>query len=405
MPVGTGLFKVAGVLPSVLHAHYNKRGKAMYLKKVVNQSLVVFTLISPVTSIAIAKTGTVVTKMPLDPAHGLLEAKSQYRIEYTAVDGVRGKGERTDSAAVFIPFGPEPEGGWPVIVWTHGTVGINSDCAPSLNTRTARDSQYLNTWLSLGYAVVAPDYPGLGSDGMHHYLNAQGEGWSVLDGIRAALTEFPLKNELVLVGQSQGAHAAFAAAGYQPTYAPELNIIGTVLTGTPYFSAESDVASLFTKSDDKNQSSGDPKIPYIFYIWQSAADTNPTLKAENYFQNAALAQLDEAKALCITPLTQKVMHNRLNMNNSLTPNIQSLLTNALPSLSYPTLKITHPVFIGIGGDDINVPTAMQQQFAKDVQAAGTHTNIHLYPGLDHSGAVNPSLRDSVPFVLGLKDKP
>lgn len=92
MPVGTGLFKVAGVLPSVLHAHYNKRGKAMYLKKLVNQSLVVFTLISPVTSIAIAKTGTVVTKMPLDPAHGLLEAKSQYRIEYTAVDGVRGKG-------------------------------------------------------------------------------------------------------------------------------------------------------------------------------------------------------------------------------------------------------------------------------------------------------------------------
>lgn len=136
---------------------------------------------------------------------------------------------------MFIPFGPEPEGGWPVIVWTHGTVGINSDCAPSLNTRTARDSQYLNTWLSLGYAVVAPDYPGLGSDGMHHYLNAQGEGWSVLDGIRAALTEFPLKNELVLVGQSQGAHAAFAAAGYQPTYAPELNIIGTVLTGTPIF--------------------------------------------------------------------------------------------------------------------------------------------------------------------------
>lgn len=63
----------------------------MYLKKLVNQSLVVFTLISPLTSIAIAKTGTVVTKMPLDPAHGLLEAKSQYRIEYTAVDGVRGK--------------------------------------------------------------------------------------------------------------------------------------------------------------------------------------------------------------------------------------------------------------------------------------------------------------------------
>lgn len=375
------------------------------IKALLSSSLLACALITSVAAEAVTQTGTVLTRTALDPAYGLMEAKSQYRIEYTSRDGVKGQGMRTDSAAVFIPFGPEPEGGWPVIVWTHGTVGINHGCAPSLNERTARDSQYLNTWLSLGYAVVAPDYPGLGSEGLHHYLNAQGEAWSVLDGVRAALTEFPLKNQVVLIGQSQGAHAAFASAGYQPSYAPELNVVGTVLTGTPYFTAQSNVTNLFTITDDKNKATGDPKIPYVFYIWQSAADSNPALKAEDYFQNVALAQLDDAKALCITPLTQKVMDNRLTMNNSLKPGIQSLLNEAVPSLSYPTMKITHPVFIGIGEDDINVPTAMQQQFARDVQAAGTPTNVHLYPGLDHSGAVNPSLRDSVPFVLGLKDKP
>lgn len=376
----------------------------MPVKKMLCKNLFACVLLSFTMSDAMANTASVLKKVPLDPAHGLQEAKSQYRIEYTSLDGVKGKGERTDSAAVFIPFGPEPEGGWPVIVWAHGTVGIGPDCAPSLNTRTARDSQYLNTWLSMGYAVVAPDYPGLGSEGVHHYLNAQSEGWSVLDSVRAALTEFPLKNEVVLVGQSQGAHAAFAAAGYQPTYAPELNILGTVLTGTPYFPAHSTVDSVFNKSGEIAQSAGDPKIPYVFYLWQSAVDTNPGLKAKDFFQNAALAELDEAKALCITPLTQKIMSKGLNMGNSLTPGIQPLLNNLLPALAYPTLKIAHPIFIGIGEDDINVPTAMQRQFARDVQAAGTQTNIHLYPGLDHSGTVNPSLRDSMPFVLGLKDK-
>lgn len=96
------------------------------------------------------------------------------------------------------------------------------------------------------------------------------------------------------------------------------------------------------------------------------------------------------------------MKDKLTMENSLKPGIQALLNASVSSLSYPTLHIKQPVFIGIGGDDINVPTAMQQQFAHDVRAAGTQVSEHLYPGLDHSGAVNPSLRDSVPFVLELK---
>jgi dipeptidyl aminopeptidase/acylaminoacyl peptidase len=107
--------------------------------------------------------------------HGLSEAAQQYLLHYKSVSGVDGKTIRTDTAAVFIPFGSTPEGGWPVVVWAHGTVGVANACAPSLNVRSVRDKQYLNTWLSLGFAIVAPDYPGLGSSGLHHYLNARGE--------------------------------------------------------------------------------------------------------------------------------------------------------------------------------------------------------------------------------------
>lgn len=331
--------------------------------------------------------------------YGLSEAAEQHVMRYPSTSGVDGKTPREDTAAVFLPFGVTPEGGWPVVVWAHGTVGIARGCAPSLNPRTERDKQYLNTWLSLGYAVVAPDYAGLGSSGLHHYLNARAEAWSILDGVRAAMKTFPLRNDVILVGQSQGAHAAFATAGYQPDYAPELNIRATVLTGTPYFDKQMTAADIMSATTRTALPHGDPKIPYLFYIYLSAAENNHALNPGDYFQDAALPWLRQAEKLCITPLTQQTMAAQLNADNSVKPAIESLFSQSIAAMLYPTLKIAHPVFIGIGSNDINVPVAMQKRFADAVKKAGTETEIHLYDGLDHSGTVNPSLRDSVPFVL------
>lgn len=377
-----------------------------YLNRQLRWVIPVIAILSSHTVMAAADStvnSTIMTKAALPDAFGLLEASAQYRIEYPSTDGVKGTGSRIDTAAVFLPKGPTPPSGWPIIVWTHGTTGVAHDCAPSLNPRTPRDSQYLNTWLSLGYAIVAPDYAGQGSAGLHHYLNARAEAWSTLDSIKAAQEIFPLKNQIIVVGQSQGAHAAFATAGYQTEYAPELKINSTVLTGTPYFNEQSSAAKILSPAKTDRPVKGDPKIPYIFYIFLSEADKNPQLKAEDYFQKKALPLLARADKLCITPLTEEVMKQGLTAENSLKPAVQDLLASAKGALQYPTLKVNHPVFIGIGEADINVPTAMQKQFAEDVKAAGTPTEVHLYPGLDHSGTVNPSLRDSVPFILKYKE--
>lgn len=88
----------------------------------------------------------------------------------------------------------------------------------------------------------------------------------------------------------------------------------------------------------------------------------------------------------------------LNSANSLKPGVESLLNTSVGTMIYPTLKINHPVFFGIGSVDINVPTAMQKRFSDAVKNAGTQVDVHIYEGLDHSGTVNPSLRDSVPFL-------
>ena len=36
------------------------------------------------------------------------------------------------SGVVLIPYGKPPDGGWPVVVWAHGTSGVGRPCAPSL---------------------------------------------------------------------------------------------------------------------------------------------------------------------------------------------------------------------------------------------------------------------------------
>ena len=46
----------------------------------------------------------------------------------------------------------------------------------------------LEDLLSQGYVVVATDYPGLGTDGIHPYLIGESAGRAVLDSVRAART-------------------------------------------------------------------------------------------------------------------------------------------------------------------------------------------------------------------------
>ena len=85
------------------------------------------------------------------------------------------------SGAIFIPSGPAPDGGRDVIAWAHPTSGVAPDCAPSLYPDRAGLIWNLNDMLSLGYIVVATDYPGLGTAGVHPYLIGESAGRAVLE--------------------------------------------------------------------------------------------------------------------------------------------------------------------------------------------------------------------------------
>src|SRR5262252_4651888 len=74
------------------------------------------------------------------------------------------------TAAVLVPPGKAPPGGWPVIAWGHGTSGVARQCAPSLMKDVYYGDEGLKQMLEGGFAVVATDYHGLGGPGEHLWV-------------------------------------------------------------------------------------------------------------------------------------------------------------------------------------------------------------------------------------------
>ena len=143
----------------------------------------------------------------------------------------------TVSGTVSVPEGAPPAGGWPVISWAHGTTGIADQCAPSLGGDQGSyggAEPLIENWLEDGYAVVATDYEGLGTKGVHPYLIGESAGRGVVDIVKAGRQLDPrIANKMVIAGHSQGGHAALFAAGIVPTWGQGINHLGTVPYAPP----------------------------------------------------------------------------------------------------------------------------------------------------------------------------
>lgn len=339
-----------------------------------------------------ARPGTVI-RTEAQPAESSLSGAGQsLRILYSSTDGLDGKTPVAVSGSLFLPKGEAPAAGWPLIAWAHGTVGVADVCAPSWNARSERDAKYLNHWLDQGYAVVASDYQGLGAPGGHPYLATRPAAYSVLDSIRAVQAgDFPIARPVVLVGQSQGGGAAFATAGEAATYAPELDIRGTVATGTPYFTASAAPA-------ERDPTKVEGVFSYTLYILHLAKQSDPGFDLDGLITPAAKPTFDLTRTACLGAVWEAVEDNKVSQAVAFTRDPTPEVAKFFPLMSYSTLNVKGPVFLGTGGKDHDVPPAGQERLFKDACAAGSVIEHHVYPALDHSGTVNGSLNDSTPFV-------
>jgi hypothetical protein len=195
--------------------------------------------------------------------------------------------DTTATAAVHFPPGPAPAGGWPVVAWAHGTVGVGDSCAYSTAgpAGAERDWAYLGTWLKEGYAVVTADYAGLGTPDDHPYLNGKVAAHNVVDAVKAATEHYSsMSNKWVVIGQSQGGVAAVETARYATEFGgPGLDFRGAVGTGVGAY-LEDIVAAL---GPDFPTKFGAGTITYALYVLQGLDATYPELNIESFLTPAA----------------------------------------------------------------------------------------------------------------------
>ncbi|MGH8782918.1 alpha/beta hydrolase [Paraburkholderia sp.] len=333
---------------------------------------------------------------PLTSEQSLAEAGQNIRILYTSTDGIDTRTPIVVSGALFVPKGTPPPGGWPLMAWAHGTVGSADVCAPSFTRRSPRDTRYLNYWLARGYAIVATDYQGLGTPGLHPYGLTRPLAYGVLDSIRAVVGgSFDLSSKVVVFGQSQGGRAAFGTAVYVKDYAPELNIVGVVATGTPYATTHDEANDAEVTNAHRSVV---PTFAYDMLRLSTIAMLDPSFAPADYLNARAMPAFELSQHACLHAIEQRIVADGLTFDTSFKRSPKRALHRVNLEAAYPTLKSDIPVFVGTGGKDLDVFVPGQVALVNHACEAGDRIEWHLYPALDHSGTVNGSLPDSTQFV-------
>ena len=337
--------------------------------------------------------GTLLRRAALPDEMRLSGAGEHSRILYASTGGTDAAPTAV-SGMLFVPEGAAPEGGWPLLAWAHGTRGLADHCAPSRTGVGAATASYLEAWLDAGYAVVATDYEGLGTPGLHPYLVKRAEGYGVLDSVRAARDAHEGIGEAVVIsGQSQGAGAVIAAAGLAPDYAPEIDIAAVLATGVPYQTGDMPTVSAI------DPERVDPGLAFAFYAGHVAQSLEPGLSASELVTDRAMAVYEAAAETCVGALMSRVVGAGLSFDEALQPDaIERLEAVLLRHYAYPTLDIRSPVFVGAGTADRLVDPRVQLRLVDDLCAAGTVVEANLYADADHIEAWLASLNDALDFA-------
>ncbi len=322
--------------------------------------------------------------MTADPLDLPSKTSKGYRVRYRSISPAGVPIEVTGLA--YIPVGTPPAGGWPVLSYAHGTVGLADRCTPSKNFSDI-ETTLAGTFNGLGMAVVASDFEGLGTPGRHPYLNGISEGRGVLDIVRAArgIPNAQLSSTFVVWGHSQGGHAALFAGELAATWAPELKLAGVVAGAPP--SQLTNVAQSIENS---------PFRGYFFMVAAGLNAADPTLDMSLALTPKALALLPVVDSGCNAEVFRAFSadpFDSLVIRKALTENPWR---KALSENEPGQVKTSAPILIIHGDKDEQIPVDTSATLKKKLCALGDSVERRVYAGQDHGGAAIASL-----FEVGL----
>lgn len=344
---------------------------------------------------------------------GASDAGSTSLLNYTMPD-ING-GNRRENAVVLIPAGDAPEGGWPVLGWGHGTVGVADACAPSASGNLSGYDQYLNSWLAAGYAIVAPDYEGLGTTGGHPYLHLDSEGRSINYAVAAATEAFAeLSTSYALLGHSQGGHAVLGAASLSNEN-EEITLVGAVAIApaSQILAQGALVKALYTNtaaSDTERVTAAVSDLGFSAFIAHGVKTVLPSFDIDSYYgadgqalqlatETSCLPQISADLTEAVPPilLAQNSVASILSPQSNQDQNVLTYFESVEPG----NRALGAPLMIAQGLSDLTVfpdsTIALNGQLAA-VSDTDINPLLNTYEGANHVTVLTASFNDAAAFL-------
>lgn len=337
------------------------------------------------------------------------------------------------TALIMIPKTPMPKDGWRVVVWEHGTLGNGDQCAQSRTALGANSKGLFDELLKEGYVVVAPDYEGSGSKGIHPYLNLKSEALSAIHAVNAFKDGYGAKVQgaWMSVGQSQGGQASLGTAEYANK---DPNFKGAV-AGAPASSLDTiilEVAPGALAAMDKKEA--DANIPlaerssvttyatllsYAAMAGTGITAYNPDFDYRKMFEpeSQATAALSAGEdGYCLDPLRVQYSQDIINYVNAAPnrnvmdfPGVNKVamtedpvVTDFLKNRSQPgTKRIDKPVLVIQGTADTNVPYPVTKEMFDGLKKLSPdNKNMTMLPveGQGHTGAIVKARPQLMAFI-------
>jgi pimeloyl-ACP methyl ester carboxylesterase len=334
------------------------------------------------------KHGQLIAKHKLTGDAALASAGRNWFVKYRSV-GVDGKAISV-TGVVSLPKGKAPKTGWPVVSYDHGTTGIADQCAPSRDASGTPVHIYnsyvyplLNRWLKAGYAVVRTDYQGLGSAGVHEYLNGEAEGRSTLDIVRAARKlDKRLGNRFVIAGHSQGGHAAIWAASLAAKWTPELKLRATVaFAPASHLSEEVSLVRSSTSPGGGLSALGSLIVRAIDVV-------HPGLHLASLFTDKFAALYPQTLTKCLPELAQPDSIGGLAPSEFFKQDANlSPLIRAIDKTDPENLTVKSPLDVEQGKQDTTVAPGLTDDLVKQLRSRGGKVVYRKYDNTNHGSVV------------------
>ncbi|KAF5613076.1 prolyl aminopeptidase (secreted) [Fusarium sp. NRRL 25303] len=316
---------------------------------------------------------------------GVRYGTSVFRFQYTTRD-LDGSSVPT-SGIIAFPFSVPASGRFRPVVYGHSSIGVSYGCAPS-NSPSLFEARVWGALIDRGYAIIAPDYAGLGNNyTIHKFSNLVTHANDIYYAMVAARNAFPntFTNEWMSVGVFQGAAGIWKLAELPIVQKASSGYLGGVAIDPPsrqYDYGLYSIDHIFSKPDCMKYGAT-AEIPFSAltvkrtYPEYDYAMLGPTLKKR--------MGLIEELQLCTNAILSLVldleMPEILSFDGTRNDKIAQKFQKEYGVSNGDTAAT--PLWVASGENDTFLQPYAVTEPARLSCSYGNSIDLRMYPGLDH----------------------